>query len=34
MIVDYGVKNKNLKSAAECLDEIADYIVSNGVDVI
>lgn len=33
-IVDYGVKNKNLKSGAECLDEIADFIVANGVDVI
>ena len=34
IIIDHGVKNKNLKSGAECLDEIADYIVNNGVDVI
>lgn len=34
IIVDFGVKNKNLKSCAECLDEIADYIVANGVDII
>lgn len=34
IIIDTGVKNKNLKSVAECLDEMADYIVNNGVDHI
>jgi hypothetical protein len=34
MIIDYGVKNKNLKAVAECLDELADYITINGVDHI
>jgi cytoskeleton-associated protein 5 len=34
IIIDSGVKNKNLKSVAECLDEVADYIVNNGVDHI
>ena len=32
LIIDNGVKNKNLKAVAECLDEIADYITQNGVD--
>ena len=32
LIIDTGVKNKNLKAVAECLDEISDYITQNGVD--
>ena len=32
IIIDSGGKNKNLKSASECLDEVADYIINNGVD--
>ena len=32
LIIEAGVKNKNLKAVAECLDEIADYISANGVD--
>ena len=32
VIIDRGVKNQNLKSVAESLDEIADYIEQNGVD--
>ncbi len=34
MIVDNGVKSKNLKVVSECLEEIADFIVSNGIDSI
>lgn len=30
LIIDYGVKAKNLKSVAECLDEISDFITKNG----
>lgn len=29
MIVKYGATNKNLKSAAECLDEIATFLKQN-----
>jgi len=29
-----GVKNKNLKAVAECLDEVADFTKANGVDLI
>jgi hypothetical protein len=32
LLIEAGVKNKNLKAVAECLDEIADYIAANGVD--
>ena len=32
LIVDMGVKAKNLKSVAECLDEVADYLQQNGID--
>jgi cytoskeleton-associated protein 5 len=32
IIIDSGLKNKNLKSVAECLDEMADYIQKHGVD--
>jgi hypothetical protein len=34
LIVDNGVKSKNLKVVSECLEEIADFIVSNGIDSI
>mmetsp|Transcript_34357 Transcript_34357/g.52638 ORF Transcript_34357/g.52638 Transcript_34357/m.52638 type:complete len:228 (-) Transcript_34357:2510-3193(-) len=34
VLIDQGVKSKNLKSVAECLDEIADFIVHNGVNMI
>lgn len=34
IIIDYGVKCKNLKSVAENLDEVADYINKNGVDTV
>jgi cytoskeleton-associated protein 5 len=32
MIIESGVKSKNLKSVAENLDEIADFICLHGVD--
>jgi len=34
MIIDTGVKSKNLKSVAECLDEIAAFVAKNGIDTI
>lgn len=34
LIIDYGVKNKNLKAVAESLDEVSEFIVANGVDNI
>ena len=30
LIIDTGVKSKNLKAVAECLDEVASYINENG----
>ena len=32
VIIDHGVKNKNLRAVAECLDAIAEYIVTNGIE--
>lgn len=32
LMMEQGVKCKNLKSVAECLDEVSDYIKENGVD--
>ena len=34
ILIEIGVKNKNLKSVAECLDEVSDYIAQNGIDHI
>ena len=32
VVVDAGVKSKNLKAVAENLDEVADYFAKNGID--
>lgn len=32
ILLDAGVKSKNLKAVAENLDEVADYFAKNGVD--
>jgi len=34
ILIDQGVKNKNMKSSAECLDMVAQYIAENGPDHI
>lgn len=34
LIVEHGVKIKNQKSVAECLDEVACYIQKNGIDTV
>lgn len=34
LIFEHGVKAKNLKSVAECLDEVADFITKNGIDAV
>lgn len=34
LMVEHGVKAKNLRSVAECLDEISEYITKNGVDTV
>ena len=32
MIVVYGLNSKNLTAQAECLDEIAEFIIKFGID--
>lgn len=32
ILLDAGVKSKNLKAVAENLDEVADYFSKNGID--
>jgi cytoskeleton-associated protein 5 len=32
MLITYGVGAKNLRSVAECLDEVAEFIKSYGID--
>lgn len=34
LILKFGVGAKNLKSVAECLDELATFVRENGVDLI
>ena len=34
IIVEHGVKCKNLKSVAECLEEVSEFITKNGIDTV